>query len=322
MSIDLTSVSVRFEKAAESLKLKDLEVPKLKQILNDHGISEDDSGLRYLNSMMVTQEDLQNVLQVNFDGKGMFCVRAAATYLKGQDPFEEVLPVIVKPEAQESGSSSNSALMEFIQANKPIGQMTDSELLSIWDKNRSEQTEQELNRRAKGQSFIVLKSGTQIPGKEAIDIEYTLEMLRSARKRTNPTIIPYLDNTFATVYKISELNLNDRVIELCPLCGEILWKGYCAECDSNFAGIGDDERAYVKLIVESGKINNKTASDRKAVVVSAAKGIDDLKCTWPGIIKEFEELRLTGNLPKLRKIANRPSKAPADPFHVSGNRQF
>jgi hypothetical protein len=228
----------------------------------------------------------------------------------------------VKSETQESGSSTNAALIEFIQANKPIGQMTDPELLSQWDKNRDELTEQELNRRSRGIAFIVLKSGTQIPGKEVIDTDYTLEMLKSSRKRTNPTIIPYTNNTFATVYKISELNLNDRVIELCPLCGEILWKGYCAECDSNFAGIGDDERAYVKLIVESGKINIKTASDRKAVVVSAVKGIDDLKITWPGIIKEFEELRLTGNLPKLRKIANRPSKAPADPFHVSGNRQF
>jgi hypothetical protein len=200
--------------------------------------------------------------------------------------------------------------------------MTDMELLSLWDKSRDNQTEQELNRRAKGQPFIVLKSGTQTPGKETIDIEYTLEMLRTSRKRVNPTIIPYGNNTYASVYKITDLNLNDRIIELCPICGEILWRGYCSECDSNFAGIGDDERSYIKLIVDSGKINTKTASDRKAVVVSASKGVEDLKVTWPGIFKDFEELRLTGNLPKLRKIANRPSKAPADPFHVSGNRQF
>jgi len=230
--------------------------------------------------------------------------------------------VIVKPDNVQSENSSTSAIIEFIQANKPIGQMTDVELLTLWDKNREESIEQELNRRAKSQAFIVLKPGTQIPGKEEIDIEYTLEMLKSARKRNNPTIIPYKDNTFASVYKISELNINERIIELCPICGEILWKGYCSKCDSNFAGIGDNERSYVKLVVDSGKINTKTASDRKAVVVSAAKGMEDLKITWPGILKEFEELKLTGNLPKLRMIANRPASIPADPFHVAGNRQY
>jgi len=314
----LASITARFQKAAESLKLQDSEVPKLKEVLSAIGIEEDDSGLKYLNSRMVTQEDLQNVLQEHFGDKGLFCVKAAATYLKGKDPFEDEPPVVVKA---ESGNTSNEALIQFIQANKPIGQMTDADLLNLWDKNRDEATEQELNRRAKGQPFIVLKSGTQIPGKEEIDIEYTLEMLKSARKRNNPTIIPYEGNTFASVYKITELNLNDRIIETCPICGEILWKGYCSICDSNFAGVGDDERAYVKLVADSGKINTKTASDRKAVVVSAGKGIEDLKVTWPGIFQEFEELRLTGNLPKLRKIANRPAKA-ADPFHVAGNRQF
>lgn len=317
---NLTSVSARFEKAAEVLKLQDSEVPRFKEILSSIGIEEDEMGLKYLNSHVVTHEDLNNVLCEHFEDKGLFCVKAAAMYLKGDDPFEEA--PVVKPNNAESESSANEALIQFIQANKPIGQMTDVELLALWDKNRDDQTEQELNRRAKGQSFVVLKSGTQIPGKEEIDHEYTLEMIKSARKRNNPTIIPYRDNTFASVYKITELNLNDRIIEICPICGEILWKGYCSACDSNFVGVGDDERSYIKLIVDSGKINEKSVSDRKAVIVSAAKGVEDLKMTWPGLYKEFEELKLTGNLPKLRKIANRPAQAPADPFHVAGNRKF
>ena len=317
---NLTSVSARFEKAAEVLKLHESEFPVLKEILSKVGIEEDDFGLKYLDSTVISIEDLIEIISGVFGERGKFCIKAASMYLKGDDPFEEA--TVVKPNTAESGSSSNEALIQFIQANKPIGQMTDVELLTLWDKNRDDQSEQELNRRAKGQPFVVLKSGTQTPGKEEIDHEYTLEMIKSARKRNNPTIIPYRDNTFASVYKITELNLNDRIIEICPICGEILWKGYCSACDSNFSGVGDDERSYIKLIVDSGKINEKSVSDRKAVVVSAAKGVGDLKMTWPGLYKEFEELKLTGNLPKLRKIANRPAQAPADPFHVAGNRQF
>jgi hypothetical protein len=313
---NLSTVNSRVSEASKILGIGDSS--KLSSFLKVIGVDDGETGLKLLNSGICTIEYLEGVISGEFNTIGVMLIKVAVQYLKGNDPFDNnPKNILVEKENNEA-----STLLEYIRVNKPITQMRDDELITLWSNHRDSEVENELHKRSKGQAFIVLKAGTQIPGKEAIDIEYTLEMLRSARKRTNPTIIPYLDNTYATVYRISELNLNDRVIELCPLCGEILWKGYCAECDSNFAGIGDDERAYVKLIVESGKINNKTASDRKAVVVSAAKGIDDLKCTWPGIIKEFEELRLTGNLPKLRKIANRPSKAPADPFHVSGNRQF
>ena len=323
---NLTTITARFSKAAESLKLQECDLPLFKKLLSDVGIEEDDSGLKYLNSSMVTLEDLVETFKVAYEAKGKFCIKAAATYLKGKDPFAEDLPEVVKPATPEAhNTTAVDAIVQFIQGNKPIGQMTDTELLALWEKNRDEQTETELHRRAKGQAFVVLKAGTNTPGKEEIDTEYTLEMLKSARKRNNPSIIPYRDNTFASVYKISELNLNDRVIETCPICGEILWKGYCEKCNSNFAGVGDDERAYVKLIVDSGNFQATSVSDRKAVVVSAAKGIEDLKMTWPSIFKKFEELKLTGNLPKLRRIANRPAQVPADiqdPFHVSGKRQF
>lgn len=325
MSIDLTSIAARFSKAAESLKLQESELSQLKKVLSDVGIDEDDFGLKYLNSNVVSLEDLIEILQKNYEDKGKFCIKAAASYLKGIDPFEVSYPPTVKQEAPIPSTTAVDAIAQILQANKPVGQMTDSELLDLWDKNRDDITEQELNRRAKNQPFVILKSGTNIPGKEEIDVEYTLEMLRSARKRSNPKIIPYRDNTFASVYKISELNLNDRIIEICPICGEVLWRGYCEKCNSNFAGIGNDERAYVRLIAESGKFQSTSVSDRKAVLISAAKGIEDLKITWPSIFKRFEVLKLMGDLPKLRMIANRPAQVPVDvqdPFHVSGKRQF
>lgn len=325
MSIDLTSIAARFSKAAEALKLQESEVPVLKEMLSKVGIEEDDTGLKYLNSRVITSEDLVEIISGTFSERGKFCVKAAASYLKGVDPFDTSTLQVTKLDAPVTPNPTVDALVQIIQASKPVGQMTDPELLALWDKDRSEHSENELNRRAKGQPFIILKSGTNIPGREEIDVEYTLEMLKSARKRNNPKIVPYRDNTFASVYKISELNLNDRIIEICPICGEVLWRGYCEKCNSNFAGIGNDERAYVRLIAESGNFQTSSVSDRKAVLTSAAKGIEDLKITWPSMFKKFEELKLTGDLPKLRMIANRPAQVPVDiqdPFHVSGKRQY
>jgi len=312
---NLSTVSSRVEEASRILGIQ--EVSKLMSILKGVGVDSGDSGLRLLNSGVCSQEFLEGVILGEFNTVGVLLIKAAVQYLKGNDPFSNT----TNSNSIEVDNKSD-ILLEYIRINRPITQLRDDELIALWAANRDSEIEIELQKRARGQAFIVLKLGKHTLGKEEIDQELSLELLKSARKKVNPSIIPYTNNTFATVYKISELNLNDRIIELCPICGEILWKGYCSECDSNFAGIGDDERSYIKLIVDSGKINTKTASDRKAVVVSASKGVEDLKVTWPGIFKDFEELRLTGNLLKLRKIANRPSKAPADPFHVSGNRQF
>jgi hypothetical protein len=313
----LSTVSERIAKASEVLKASDTTT--IEKILKEIGIEKNEMGLNLLNSDVATYELLESSISSVFNGSGLLLVKTAVKYLKGVDPF-----CTHKEEISTSSSDPDSnALIQYIRANKPVQQMSDSELMGLWDKNKDPEVENELSKRAKGQAFIVLIPGTYMPGKENIDIELSLELLKSARKRNNPTIIPYIGNTFASVYKINELNLNDRIIEICPICGEILWKGYCESCNSSFAGVGDDERAYVKLIVDSGKIQSNSVSDRKAIVVSAAKGIDDLKVTWPGIYKTFEELKLTGNLPKLRKIANRPATLPVqDPFNVSGNRKF
>lgn len=313
---DLSSVSLRIKEASSVLGLQDHS--KLLAILNSIGVDTGSLGLGLLDSGICTQEYIEGILSTDFKDTGILLIKAAAQYLKGIDPFEK------KQEAPQIESSTEAnVLLEYLRINKPIAQMRDDELITVWSTNRDSEIENELHKRSRGQAFIVLKSGKHTPGKEEIDIPQSLELLKNARKRVNPSIIPYENNTFATVYKISELNINDRIIETCPICGEILWKGYCPSCEMSLASIGSDERSYVKLVVDSGRVNVKSAGDRKALVVSAGLGLDDLKVTWPGIFKQFEELKATGNLPKLRRIADRPAKMQTqDPFHVAGNRQY
>jgi hypothetical protein len=124
------------------------------------------------------------------------------------------------------------------------------------------------------------------------------------------------------VYRITELNPEDQIVEICPFCGEITYKGYCEKCNSDFNGTGDDEKSYIKLITETESFDKNSRSDRQDVLRSAGKGIVDLRKTWPRVSKRFDELKLLNDLPKLRKSKNLPSQRPADPFYVSGNRTF
>jgi len=314
-TVDLSSIDARYQKASDVLRFENVDL--LENLLKENGIERNEEGLSYLDSDLVSEDTLEQILSKDLPKTRIFSIKAAVQYLKGTDPF------IKKEEKKEKKENSGTdALLKYIRENKPVEQMSDKDLLYLWIEKREESMERELNKRAKGQPFIILKMEKTEPGKEIIDADFSLEMLKASKKRTNPSIVPYINNTFASVYKITELNINDRLIEYCPFCGETLWKGYCSKCESNLSGIGDDERAFIKLIVDAKKINVSTLSDRKAVIVCALKGIEVLRESWPSIRSSFDEQKLLGTLPVLKTLANRPSNIKMDPFNISGNRTF
>ena len=80
--------------------------------------------------------------------------------------------------------------------------------------------------------------------------------------------------------------------------------------------MGDEERAYVRLITKQESFDQGSYADRRAVLVDALKGVEALKQSWPSVRIKFRELKMTGDLPKLRKLRTLPSVKPADPFNV------
>jgi hypothetical protein len=154
-------------------------------------------------------------------------------------------------------STYKSALLKSL---KPIQQWTDLELLNKFATDRDLDSEQELHRRSRGQHFIALKPGKNIPQvvqngsmtnlvqQEAIDITLSLELLKNSRKRTNPSIVPGPDGRFLQIYKVMDLNMANRIIDLCPFCVETLWKDYCVGCNVMLDGIGSDELQLLNFI--------------------------------------------------------------------------
>lgn len=310
----------------ETAQLIGLTERSLSRILKDNGIDDSEIGFRLLNAKTTSIEYLEECIRKGTESKNIpeLKIKAAASILKGNDPFaEDEKPTQEKSTINvESSADIATALASAMQANRDPHQMKDRELLQRFIDEREYEVEQELHRRAKFQPFIVLKPGKNKPGQEQIDIESTLDLLKTARKRTNPTMIP-LDGKVVPVYRITELNPEDRITEICPICGEGLYKGYCPKCELDFAGVGDEERAYVALVSKKESFNPNNFSDRKAVHASAIKGLEDLKITWPSIQKEFEDLKLTNSLPQIRVVKAMPSeKKIADPFNVNGNRTF
>lgn len=323
------TVFVRVEEAA---KILSVQASDLLRLLEESGIEDTDSGISVLDSPTTTVQDLAGIMmkcsgleggKVEYPlGKPIkdLPAKAAANALKKLTIVETQAPVLeaIQPLAD---------IAVLAQALKPIQQWDDKSLLEHFISTRSEEFVEELDRRAKHKKFVVLKDPSlknlkrYEPGQEDVDVDTTLKLLKDTRKGVVPGIIPVKDGV-AIVYRITELNPNDRIVELCPLCGEIFYRGYCPKCELDFSVIGDDERAYVKLVSDSDRFDIKSHSDRKAVHASASKGMEDLRITWPSIAPTFEDLKLTNSLPKLRMIKNIPATQVADPFHVSGHRSF
>lgn len=322
---DKSELGKRVSKVAAMLSVP---IKIIEEKLTGSGVKDNEYGIKLLESSVVTIEDIVRVLSTIPGYEHDLSLRAAASILKGQDPFSKEPMNIVGPATDATVAPTATVIVNALKEFRTISQMKDRELLELYIEERaktgpSSEIESELQKRSRNNPFIILRDEKHVTGKEIIDLEQSLSQLHRARKGYSvPSMVPGTDGKIVRVYRITELNPEDRIVELCPICGEILYKGYCSKCELNFAGIQDDERAYVHLIARSGNFNAKSHSDRKAVHASASKNLENLRITWPSIAPTFDDLKLTNNLPKLRMIKNIPAVQVADPFNVSGNRAF
>jgi hypothetical protein len=293
----------RFEKAAELLAVKS---DSLIKTFNENGITNDSTGIFVLESKTTTIEDIVGIIDGLKEKIPVLKKKAAAGILKGESNKKEI-PV------------NNLSIAEELKMARPVEQWSDEDLLRKYIDKREYEVEQELHKRAKQQRFVVLVPSEKgySPGNETIDLKKSLELLKNARKRTNPSMIP-VEGGVRPVYFVTELNILDRMTELCPLCEKALYDNYCDSCQVNFLGIDDDSRAFINLVSKMDNFSNSSMSDRKALVASSMKG--SLKSDWPSLSQYFDEMKILGTLPKLRIIATRPAKKVADPYFQDGNR--
>jgi hypothetical protein len=321
------TLELRLQEAAKILKTSKAE---LLSFLNAQlGFVVDDEGLQLLDAETTTEKIIADILGSTYP---KLAALAAGAILKGRDPFKKSdnpiinTVTITSNEATQrsdefSGSIISNQFVELTKALRDPKQLKDKELLEMYDRDRDYEIEQELHRRANYSHFVVLRPGgllfntSDSMGQRPIDIDMSLELLKRSRRMTNPTIVRQGD-VFVNVYRITELNPEDQIIELCPFCGEATYKGYCESCGSDLNGMTGEVKAFLKLIADSDNFDKKVMSDRKAVLVSAGKGLEDLRKTWPRIAKQFDGLKMINGLPSLVIRKSLPTSKPADPFHV------
>ena len=194
-------------------------------ILEQSGIK-----LEMLDLPVMTVDGLIQILEPKCKVKDWGRLRNAAMILMGRDACLSYL------NENKAKKTTGEIPYSFVVKKLDIPQMDDQALVQRYDTHREPEVSWELDRRAKGQPFIIL-SGKGEKGKEELDVELTVQMLRSARRKTNPDMLDeYEIKSNGTesgdipVYKARDMDMTNRIVETCPVCREAMYKNWCEKC--------------------------------------------------------------------------------------------
>jgi hypothetical protein len=296
------SFEERIEKAA---KILDTKPEILRKHLEPSGID----GIELLDASTTSHGDLQGIVQTKDDYRNtpILKLKAAVGILKGGDPF------VTDVNSVNKTLKSETSLEDLIKSSIPLDQRSDEDILNAYIETQSDPLETELQRRAKGQRFVVLKEGN-------IDVESTLYMLKKSRKNEIPPMKVNPDKSVTRFYKIEEVHENNRVRYESPLRpGVILLDGFCQVSNQNYVNVDDNARKMLRLI--RNDLGEQSRMDETRLVEVAEKeGIQGLGRIFPEIHENYLKLSLVEQLPSLKVIAPVETRQ-ADPFYQNKNKK-
>jgi len=227
----------------------------------------------------------------------------------------------VKPEAAVSApatsdvSAAIEGMAEMIQANKPLGQWTDEDLLKLYSPDVSSSIIEELEKRSKNRPFVVFKDEAE----GTIDTEATLRLLKEARKRETPVHYKVADS-LKRVFVAGDFPA--QVFYECPLHpGVLLFDGYCDECGHTWEGVSNEARQFCRVILDEGEEPHEKPSLRQLINTARQGGDDDLKGDYPKVYNRFKELDTEDRLPSLKSRTATAEPDGSDPFSP-GNKRY
>jgi hypothetical protein len=283
----------------------------ISEVLSDMGIDDSEFGMKILEASTTEFNDFANAFKAKYDtdsGKTFTIpvprLKIAWMILKGQDPFKEKeIPL------STTIINQNSDIATMIKQLKPIGQWSDIELVSIYEKNCPMQVEEELSKRAKDRPCIIFNDDGKV------NVETSLILLREARNCPTPSTY-LVDKKIYQVYKVGEFPMN--VMYECPIHSDVLLvNGYCEQCGTRWDLDSDsdlikqdtfDKYVFLRLLSETTRI------DPIGLKMLISQSFDELTSLYPKILLKYNELKEEEKLPTLKR---RISKARnGDPFRI------
>jgi len=288
---------------AESLiwkRLADFRIGVLKDDPETHSLLSPD---------LISEKDFRTV----FCDEGGFSVPSVRGLMKH---------VLAKTDTESSGNSEPAgggvlkAIVDTLNANKPVGQYKTRELLENYNADSPQEIWTELEKRAKGQNCMVFnKDGS-------LNINVSLDILQAIRKgQTFTSVYSDGDKTYR-VYPVG-IFPEDAVL-CCPITGKILNNGYCSDLGISWNGVDEDCLVFIHVVHENREGIFSNGRDYnifavKSVLKTAKEGLEALRQEFPEQALIYDDLKKLNQLPSLRvnlnsMAAGRKVERRADPF--------
>ena len=216
-----------------------------------------------------------------------------------------------KDESKYSNSSTTSALKEVIANIRPIGQLSNKELLDRYALNFEDSAvEEELKKRSCGTNCIAFID------KKTIDVGISASLIAKAKKGIKVPSVLKKDNKLYNIRPVGEFP--QEAYDVCPVTGCLLFDGYSEELGITWT-VHLEVKQFIWLMNDQGiKIDAFTANNIQKM--AETEGFDAIKLQYPKITELYEGLSDTGGLPSLKEKLNSKQTQKIDPFR--GNRRF
>jgi hypothetical protein len=286
------SFSERVKKAAKAAKVDE---DKLLAELAEIGVEPND-------------EDALEVVRV-YGGLGSVFSKAGAkeargahgvNVLVGLDPAEQA-------EADKPAASTKSDVAQLIEANRPVEQWSDKELVEAYGIDGDTRVTDTLAKKAKGNPFVVFDEDGNV------DVETTIELLRLSRRQATPDTYNNKKGELKNVYRVGEFPMT--YLEECPIFDDIiLVNGFCERSKVSWKDVSIEDRVIVRVAHEVVGLDEDHFSVQK--LVDRIKSEGSARSLLAGPVKlAYEDLEESGRLPRLRRKYS-STNASSDPFYV------
>jgi hypothetical protein len=212
-----------------------------------------------------------------------------------------------KKSTTTGSGETGGTLGNLIEMLRPVGKMSNEELLAKYGQSCPSEILEELGKRSKGRPVFVFEG-------EAILVPTTLTLLTIAQTRETPATFKVGDKDYRT-YRVGEFP--QAFVEECPIHGEvILAGGYCEKCMQDWSKVDNDTRVSVRVAVTMGAVAIDNLAQTSWIFEKAAAGLSTI-LKIAGVQLRYNELAEEQKLPILKRKFSSQRSGRSDPFFVS-----
>ncbi len=249
------------------------------------------------------------------DARAIFCEEMGMPVPR----FRKIWTVLKEGGKEDSSMikyGSSSELKDVLEVIRPVGQLSNKELLNRYKDNIDDAgVEEELKKRSNGGNCIAFFE-------DEIDVVLSAYLLAKAKRGMK---VPTILNKDDKLYRVRPVgNFPQETYDICPVTGEVLFEGYSEELGVTWE-IPLEVKQFVWLMNDQGVridafVANNIQSIYKNAPTGSVAGLDALKSQYSKIAALFEDLKDVGELPALKTSMSTKESKRLDPFR--GNRRF